>query len=381
MRIALFGAVALAALTGACGSDVGPAASSCAESRDFVVAMSDYVSSGVASLRVSDGSHQSRFGVDLGKDPWLTRSGGRLFLLARDQDLVFELDPACGAPKARFSVRDEGAKAAQNPQDLAVDSAGSMWIPRFTDGSLLVVEGDRRHVVSLADFDEDKNPNPTSVRIVATPEGERAFVVLERLDLVGRNLVSRRPSSLLEIDTKTRTIVKAHPLAGRNPFGAMTEHEGALYLAEPGNFDDDRETLAGIERFDPKTRTTELLVRETELGGSITELTIAGSCAVAIVADPTKDVNATSLVTIDLRTRTVVQPLTRSPLRTTGYELQGLAVHEGVLLVGDRRKTSAGTYDVHTFDIRADCTIAPRAERLALPQKPVAIRPSSQLSR
>ncbi len=377
MRL-LLGSVALVAFTAACGSEATTAPSSCTESRDFVVAMSDYVSSGVASLRVSDGSHQSRFGVDLGADPWLTRSSGRLFLIARDEDLVFELDPACGAPKARFSVRDEGAKAAQNPQDLAVDSAGSMWIPRFTDGSLLVVEGERRHVVSLADFDEDKNPNPSSVRIVATPEGERAFVVLERLD---RDLLSRRPSSLLEIDTKTRAIVKAHPLAGRNPFGAMTEHEGALYLAEPGNFDDDRETLAGIERFDPKTRTSELLVRETELGGSITELTIAGSCAAAIVADPTIDVNATSLVTIDLRTRTVVQPLARSPLRTSGYELQGLAVHEGMLLVGDRRKTSAGTYDVHTFDIRADCTIAPRAERLALPQKPVAIRPSSQLSR
>jgi len=370
--------LAFVAFVCACGAEPAPPAAACAESRDFVVAMSDYSSSGVAGLRIGDATHEARFGVDLGKDPWLARSRERLFLVARDQDLVFELDPACGAPLSRFSVRDEGVNVGQNPQDLALDGAGAAWIPRFNDGTLLVVAGSARKVIPLASFDDDGNPNPTSVRVVSTPEGERAFVVLERLD---RDLRSRRPSSLLELDTRTKEPVKAHPLAGRNPFGAMVEHEGALFLAEPGSFDDATERDAGIERFDPRSRTSELVLHEPELGGSLTEIALSGACGAAIVADPTKDINATSLVSFDLRSRKVVQGVSASPLKTPGYELQGLAVHDGRLLVGDRRSTQDGSYAVHTFDIRADCTLAPREARLALPQKPVALRPASPLSR
>ncbi len=362
----------------ACSAPQAPI-SECGEARDFVVAMSDYASSGVASVRVADGSQESRFGVDLGKDPQLSRTRDRIFLLARDQDVVFELDTACGAPIAKTSLHDESARGIQNPQDLALDAKGAMWVPRFNDGTLLVVHGNERHVVPLAAYDDDKNPQPSAVRVVDTPRGERAFVALERLDT---DLVSRRPSALLELDTSTREVVGTHALLGRNPFGAMTEHMGALYLAEPGNFDAADETAAGIERFDPRTSTSELLLRETELGGSVTELAFRDTCGVAIVADPVKNVNATRLVAFDLRgTPKLVQAGSTSPLATLGYDLQGLAVHGSTLLVGDRRKSSSGTYTVHTFEISADCKLARRETALSLPQKPVAFRPAQQVSR
>lgn len=370
--LALVPVLSFAVAAGGCGAEEAPGtADACKDSRDLVVAMSDYSSSGVAAVRLSDATNEARFGVDLGKDPWLAQSAGRLFLIARDLDLVFELDPACGAPKARFSVHDDGVGIVQNPQDLALDAAGRAWIPRFSDGTVLVVDGASRRTISLAAYDDDRKPDPTSVRIVSTAEGERAFVVLERLD---PDLRSRRPSALLEIDTASASPVAAHPLKGRNPFGAMVEHEGAFLLAEPGDFDAASEGDAGIERFDPRTRTSELLVREADLGGSITELSVTGRCAAAIVADPVVHVNATSLVAIDLSARKVVQAAAVSPLRTPGYELQGLALHEGGVLVGDRRQRQDGTYAIHRFSFGADCTLSAAASALSVPQKPVSLR-------
>lgn len=370
LTMAAFGALP------SCASTKGPS-SECSEPRDFVVAMSDYASSGVGSLRISDGAQDSRFGVDLGKDPQLSRTRGRLFLVARDQDLAFELDPTCGAPIARTSLHDPQARGIQNPQDVALDAAGAMWVPRFNDGTLLVVRGDERQVLSLAAYDDDANPQPSAVRVVDTPRGERAFVALERLDV---DLVSRRPSALLELDTASRAVVASHPLLGRNPFGSITERDGALYLVEPGSFDSATEDNAGLERFDPRTSTSALVLREPDLGGSLAEIALSETCGAGIVAGPVKNVNATHLVALDFRGAPKVVP-GQSLLATPGYELQGLAIHGTTLLVGDRRRASNGSYVVHTFDISADCTFTPRKTDLLLPQKPVAFRATQQVSR
>ena len=376
----LVSAGALSVALSACGSAADPAPPTCTLAHDVVVATSDYASSGVTALRLSDGKRESRFGVDLGKDPALAVSRGRLFLLARDQDLAFELDPTCGAPVAKIGLHDEGASGVQNPQDLAVDSAGRMWVPRFNDGSLLVLEGGAHTTVPLGAYDVDGNPQPASVRIVRTSRGERAFVSLERLD---RDLVSRRASAVLELDTATRAPVHAHPLLGKNPFGAMVEHEDGLYLAEPGNFDANDEADAGIERFDPETGTSRMILGERELGGSVAEIAFAGPCLVAIVADPTKDVNATSLVLADTRGTPRVTARGDTTLRTSGYDLQGLFVRGDTLFVGDRRARGDGSYEVHGFRITDTCTLTRDTSLppLTLPQKPVALRSVLQNTR
>jgi hypothetical protein len=163
------------------------------------------------------------------------------------------------------------------------------------------------------------------------------------------------------------------PLAGRNPFNPMQEADGALFLAEPGNFDTMHEDGAGIERFDVATSTTRLVVSEKELDGSVAEIAVAGGCGAAIVAGPEWGVNPTSVVTFD--------PVLGKPSApvlgpTTGYDLQGLAWRGNTLFVGDRRPNGAG-YVVHVLEREgASCTLRDTGRTITLPQRPVALRPT-----
>ncbi len=201
----------------------------------------------------------------------------------------------------------------------------------------------------------------------------KAFVTLERLDDLDKVniLSSKQPSSMLRIDVATRKVEEAIPLAGRNPFNTMAEHDGALFLAEPGNFDSAGEPLAGIERFDTTTSTTRLLVTEQDLGGSV-------RCGVAIVGGPQHNVNPTSLVTFDPTTGKVLASAQAAVLGPTpGYDLQGLAWRGTSLYVGDRRRGATG-YPVHVFDREPGTCILHEvpARGFALPQRPVALRPA-----
>src|ERR1019366_4253973 len=119
-------------------------------------------------------------------------------------------------------------------------------------------------------------------------------VALERLDDHAQ-FASILPSSIVRIDVATRAVEAEAMLEGRDPFGAIVEESGAFFLAAPGSFDIADEKDGGIERFDPTTFTTTYLLGEAELGASATEVAVNGSCGVAIVADPTHAVNATSL--------------------------------------------------------------------------------------
>ena len=66
--------------------------------------------------------------------------------------------------------------------------------------------------------------------------------------------------------------------------------------------------------------------------------------------------------------------LARSPLATAQFDLQGLAWKGGALLVGDRRRLSAG-YPVHAFDANGACSLYERAPiPLFLPLPPIALK-------
>jgi hypothetical protein len=333
---------------------------------------SDYSSSRVGAFALG-GALTVTTGVDLGADPALSLSRGRAFYVARDQDVVFELDPACGFPKSRFSVHQASHTGSSNPQAVAVATDGSLWVPLYDVPALLVLDstGALERMIDLSGEDGDGNPNASAIAIVDTPAGEKAFVALERLnDKDG--LKSEQPSWMLRVDVARRTVDTHVALVGRNPFG-MVADGASLWLSEPGNFDDATETNAGIERFDTTTSTTALVAREPDLGGSVAEVAVNGGCGVAIVADPTAS-NATSLVTFDPATGQVLAAAVRSPLATTGFDLQGLAWKAGVLLAGDRRRLSAG-YPVHAFDAEAGCDLRERTPiTLFLPLPPIEIR-------
>jgi hypothetical protein len=157
----------------------------------------------------------------------------------------------------------------------------------------------------------------------------------------------------------------------------MSEQDGALFLAEPGNFDADDEPLAGIERFDTRSSTTRLLVREPDLGGSVAEIAVTEGCGAAIIAGPQFGVNPTSVVTFDPVTGQVFTTA-RAPLLgpTPGYDLQALAWRGDRLYVGDRRSTSTG-YRVHVFERQpGTCRLQESRDAIYLPQRPVALRPA-----
>jgi hypothetical protein len=344
---------------------------------ELIVAASDYSSSVVCGApRCETGPRTS--GVDLGKDPALTAGGGRAFFLARDNDLIFELDPTCGTPTARYSVHEDGARGTANPHDVAVAPDGSLFVVLYNVPRIAILTKDGKPDgnidLSSSIYDGDGNPQADAIRIVPVGGVAKAFVTLERLDDRDR-LRSKQPSTMLRIDVATRAIEASIELAGRNPFNPMAELGGALFLAEPGNFDADDDALAGIERFDTATSTTRLLVSEKDLGGSVSEIAVTDGCGAAIVAGPQQDVNPTSLVTFDPVTGRVLSTA-RAPVLgpTAGYDLQGLAWRGGSLFVGDRRSAGSG-YRVHVFEREpGTCTLHENAQTIDLPQRPVAIR-------
>jgi hypothetical protein len=374
-RLALMAAcLVVAGCGGGASGTVAPPASCGDAGTTFegVWVASDYASSAVGAFAAS-GAISSTTGVDLGADPAIATSGGRAFYIARDQDLVFPIDPACGTLASRFSVHEASHDGPSDPQDVAVASDGSLWVPLYDVPTLLVLDPTGATVldrIDLSPYDGDGNPQASAVAIVGTPSGEKAFVALQRL-ADADVLQSEQPSWMLRIDVKTRTVETHVELAGRNPF-AMRVEGTALWLSEPGNFDAGTEPLAGVERFDTSTSTTALLAHEADLGGSVAEVAVSGNCGVAIVAGPTA-VNATSLVTFDATTGAVITPAAESPLATGGFDLQGLDWVGSALLAGDRRRLSAG-YPVHVFDAAA-CALHERVpDLIELPLPPVALR-------
>ena len=197
-------------------------------------------------------------------------------------------------------------------------------------------------------------------------------MTIERLDDADFP-TSKQPSQMLQIDVETASVDAAIDLQGKDPFNTIAEHDGMLYLAEPGSFDANDDPLAGVERFDTKTRQSQILVSERVIGGSVAEVAVSAGCAAAIVAGPEHDVNPTSLVTFDPQTGQITA-VAMAP--TPGYDLQGLAWQGQTLYVGDRRE-GAGGFRVHVLERDGDsCVLHESARTIDLPQRPVALRPA-----
>jgi len=324
---------------------------------EVLVAASDYTSS-----KVCGAPGGCRDGADLGKDPQLAESNGRVFFLARDFDLLFELDAKDATPIGRFSVHVDDARVA-NPHDVAAAADGSLFVALYNLPKIAVVkDGKVDGTIDLSPYDSDGNPQAESIRIV----GGKAFVTLERLD--DKDLLkSKQPSQMLRIDVATRAVEAVLPLAGRNPFNMMSESDGALFMAEPGNFDAAHEDAAGIERFDTATSTSRMVVAEHDVDGSVSEVAVRSGCGVAIVAGPQPTVNPTSVVTFDPTTGVVSKPVLGP---TPGYDLQGLAWRGDTLYVGDRKNLL-----IHVLEREgASCTLRDTGRTIALAQRPVALR-------
>lgn len=325
-------------------------------------------------------------GVDLGKDPMLALSNGRAFFLARDEDVLFELDATCGTPTSRIEALrglvPPGVSRA-NPHDAAAAPDGTVVVPLYNVPTLAFIKNEKlAGSIDLSKYDPDGNPQADAVSIVTVNDAAKAFVTLERLDddgIKGEYLRSKQPSYMLRVDVASQEVEAVIQLAGRNPFNPMAELHGALFMAEPGNFDTADDEFAGIERFDTQTSSTRILVQERHLGGSVTEVAVTDGCGVAIVAGPQPMVNPTAVVSFDPETGKLFTTMAAAVLGPTpGFDLQGLAWSGRTLYVGDRRRSANG-YTVHVLERdEQSCALHDTGRVIDVPRQPIALRASKK---
>jgi hypothetical protein len=357
---------------------------SCHDVELLVAAGSLSVSSGPAALCTAPGN--CIFGAELGSDPVLSATNGRVFFVARDRDRVIELDPACGTPMHvvpldALAPRDSlGKTSTANPHDVAAAKDGTLLAPLYYTPKLAFLKDGQIESIDLSTYDSDGNPEADAVSVVDVGGTEKAFVTLERLTVEYRGnavaFASKQPSQMLRVDVATRKAEAVIDLAGRNPFNPMAELDGALFLAEPGDFDSATDDAAGIERFDTATSTTRLLVTEKDLGASVVQVAVTKGCGVAIVAGPQPTFNPTSVITFDPESGQILTTLAAPLLGpTTRYDLYGLTWRGDKLYVGDRRRGANG-YPIHVFQRTDRCTLTSVPGTIDLTQAPIALRPA-----
>jgi hypothetical protein len=278
-------------------------------------------------------------GLALGGDTSLAASGGRAFVLDRDAGLVHEIDPVALRILRTYPARAPGEERS-NPQDVAVDAEGRLWVTRFDHPTLAIVSGaDQVETVDLGPFaDADGLPEMSAIRV----EAGRAYVALERLDSTAPDAVypPAGPGAVLSIATGDPSDIQPIQLAGRNPFGRFAQAPGdpsLLAVPTPGVFDA-ISPEDGIDLVDLEAGVARQLVGEPELGGSATEVVLAAPDeAYTIVAGPEEGVNPTRVLAFDPATGKV----TRTLAEASGYYHWGLAIAGELLLVGDRTPGSA----------------------------------------
>jgi hypothetical protein len=368
------------AVLGGCGDPAsetvpsGEAGATCAAS-SVIVAASDYSSSEVGLLALDGAAHFYQGGSSLGTDPALASSRGRLFWIDRYGGKVIELDPKCATPLASAWSANDDAAAGSDPQDIAVAEDGTLWIARFDVPTILIKSSNGLTSLGTLDLSgiAGRNPYMSSIRIIDGAGGSKAYVTLEMLN---DDLVSVDPSDIVKIDVTTRAIEATLQLKGRNPFGLIVETKEALWLAEPGQTDEVGETAAGIERVDLEAFTSKLIVRESDIGASVDQVSITSGCGTAIDMGP-GPVNVTSMISFDVTSGDIKTSLADGFLYTdAGFELAGMAwLDGGVNLVGDRTTIPGKGYRVHAVSAASDCTLTERPLSLFAPEAPVALQP------
>jgi hypothetical protein len=362
-----------------CASSNSSAQTACGAGNLLVAANADTSSElGVLAL---DGGQSFASSEALGSDPALAASHGRVFWINRTIGSIIELDPKCDQAIGGPWLVNEGATGSSNPQDVAVAPDGRLWVARFDVPSVSVLSADGKtqvHNIDLSGPSGRANPYMNSIRIITLPGGAaKAYASLEMLAWnADGKLVADGPSYVARIDVATQRFEKLLALEGQNPFGLMVEYDSALYLAEPGDWSKTNETTAGIERVDLASFTSKLIVRESDIGASVAQVSVAsGTCATAIVADGSSN-NYTSLISFNPKTQAIVTA--KGFLYTSaGYELEGMAwLDGGINVIGDRTGVAGKGFAVHVLEASSSCALSARSESLYVPQSPIAFQPT-----
>jgi len=345
----------------------------------FLVAVSDYSSSELGLVTLDAGASWLAGGATLGPDPQLASSAGRLFWIERHGGDVLEIDPGTGGIlNGPWTTVDPSVPGSTDPQDVAVDGYGRVWVARYLVSSLLVKSSDGATVEGTVDLSTvagvNRNPYMSSIRIV----GDKAYVTLEMLYPYPRSV---DPSYIVRLNVlpppEVGSIDAALRLKGRNPLNLLVEQDPYLYLAEAGDVNLTNETDAGVERVDLRTFTSELLVRESDIGASVDQVSVTDGCGTAIVMGP-GPLNVTSVISFDPVAGGILTPLDAGLLATpAGFKLAGMAwLPGGVNVIGDRTGVDGRGFALHALLASTGCALRQQPETLLAPQGPVAIVPA-----
>jgi hypothetical protein len=111
-------------------------------------------------------------------------------------------------------------------------------------------------------------------------------------------------------------------------------------VVTPGRFDDATCAGCGVEVVDLAARTTRQVLREVDVGGSISRAVLASATeGYAIAVGPEEGINPTWLVRFDPSTGAADRVLADTRQlgeEERGYYYWGLAINGDVLLLGDR---------------------------------------------
>lgn len=272
----------------------------------------------------------------------------RIFTLHATQGAIVERDRA-GRSIEAFQVYDEGrAPGTANPRDAAFASDGTLWITRYAQPTLLILDLEKktRATVDLTAFaDGDGVPDMSAIAI----EGDTAYVALRRLDKGFST--TKNDSTIVAIDVKTRVARPFVTLPAKNPVDKFRRHGRELWLSCIGGpLDKVPDTSAALVRIDLAAATAKVVLDAKSAGGFIPAFDLVDDATgYAIVAAFGGD-NPTSVVRFD-PSRGVL--LDATPwTRTTGYSLWDLNAlpATGLLLVADRSKDAPGLRILSTRD-------------------------------
>jgi len=312
-----------------------------------IVLLNNLQVSGLGRIEV-DGHMNEVPDIALGVDPVLSMSRDSVFALVRDQNVLYEVDPGALALTKKFVAYEDAELSPRmicdrlvktiNPQDVAIDGDGRLWVTRLELPTVAIIEPDGSFsgTVDLSAYaDADGLPEAYGVHVA----GDRAYVAIERLDRCGAGgWIPTGPGVIVEIDIATRMVVKSIELGGANPFGRLVPvpwdpsgNTVAVALAgHPLKIDTD--DAAAI--VDLQGATTKGFGRETELGGSVVEVVLAAPDEAYMIVSSSENptTNATSVVRIDPQTGQVSGKLLDS---RTSANAEGGYCHRGLAVVGE----------------------------------------------
>ena len=287
--------------------------------------------------------------VSLSGNGILASAGARSFFVDQQQGVLDPIDATTlglsGDPIAAFAPGKDPAEP--NPHGVDVDVDGNLWIARYGMSSLAVVDpaGKIAGTVELSDLDPDGVPDMEAVHV----DGDRVHVAIERLEFNadGNGLVlPRGPGMIVTLDRVTHKRIGTFLLAGRNPFGRFVPMDAAgarFAIATPGRlFVTDLED--GIDVVDFATGTATQLISEAALGGTVSEVLIAGPTEGYAIVLGDGEKSPTSLVRFDPSNGTRTSVLDAATL----FLHAGLAIDGGLVLVGDH--TLKGGAAILAFD-------------------------------